>query len=347
MTKIFLDDFGIFLGRKRNRFVVKKGEEKREFPADDVDSIICTSRGVAISSSALSLAVNRNIQVVFAMYSGWPYAILMPTTMTGTVRARREQFLAYADERSLALAKGFVRGKLKNQANLLKLMAKNRKRTDASVAERLYRAGRMIDGVFERVDMEEGLNIDEKRQDLMNLEAEAARIYWNAVGCVLPGELGFKGRETKGARDPFNAMLNFGYQAVLFPEVWKAVCYAGLDPYAGFLHADRPGKPSLVLDLMEEFRQQVVDRTLIGLLSRGMVKPREVLAAGVEAEVGRVLSKRGVEVILDRLLGRLEFKVMFEGRRGPLKSFVYSQARKIVRFLLGDAAGYDPFVLGW
>lgn len=347
MTKIFLDDFGIFLGRKRNRFVVKKGREKREFVADEVESIVCTSKGVAISTSALNLAINNNVQVVFAMYSGWPYAILMPTTMTGSVRARREQFLAYTDERGFVLAKGFVEGKIKNQANILKLMAKNRKQRDPSLAELLYRSGRLIDEIYDRLGKEKGPNIDAKRQDLMNLEAEAARIYWRAVGRILPSELGFEGRETRGARDSFNAMLNFGYQAVLFPEVWKAVCYAGLDPYAGFLHADRPGKPSLVLDLMEEFRQQVVDRGLIGLFSRKIIKPEEVLAMGSEAEEGRILSKKTVKVLLDGIFERLEAPAMFCGRRGRLKSFIYSQARMVVRFLLGEVGRYVPFTLGW
>jgi len=347
MTKIFLDDFGVFLGCKRNRFVVKKGKESHEFLADDVESIICTSRGAALSSSALSLAVNRNVQVVFAMYSGWPYAILMPTAMTGSVRARREQFSAYADERGFVLSRGFVKGKVKNQANLLKLMAKNRKQTDPSTAEKMYRAGRLIDEIYDRVDSENGSNIDEKRQDLMNLEAEAARIYWETVGHVLPHELGFEGRETRGAKDPYNAMLNFGYQAVLFSEVWKAICYAGLDPYAGFLHADRPGKPSLVLDLIEEFRQQVVDRTLLGLFSKKIIKPEDVLAAGAEVQEGRVLSKNAVQALLDSLLERLEVSVMFGGRRGPLKSFIYSQARMVTRFLLRDTSEYVPFILGW
>ena len=67
---------------------------------------------------------------------------------------------------------------------------------------------------------------------------------------------------------PFNAILNFGYQAVLFPEFWKAVSYAGLDFYEVICMLTWSGKPSLVLDMMEEFRQQLVDRTLIGLLRR-------------------------------------------------------------------------------
>jgi len=343
--RIFLDDFGIFLGKKRNRFVVKKEGEKKEFVADDVDSIICCSSGVAMSSSALSLAVKHNVQVVFARYGGWPYAVLMPASMTGSVKARREQFLAYSDERGFVLAKKFIEGKLVNQANLLKLMAKNRRQTNRVLAERLYSAGKAIDETNRRIENEQGLNIDEKRQQLMNFEAEGARIYWSAIRQVLPAELQFHGRETRGACDPFNAMLNFGYQAILFPEVWKAVSYAGLDFFAGYLHADRSGKPSLVLDLMEEFRQQVVDRTLIKLLTKKILKPDEIIAVEV-VEEGRVLSKKTIEILLTSFQERLDMKVMFNGQKASIKRSIHQQARCVTRFLLRED-DYLPFCLGW
>jgi CRISPR-associated protein Cas1 len=183
----------------------------------------------------------------------------MPASLTGSVRARREQFLAYNDERSVTLAKKFIAGKLVNQANFLKLMAKNRRQTDPRLSEKLYESGKLIDDANDRISREQGSNIDEKRQQIMNLEAEAARYYWNCVRQILPAELEFTGRITRGATDPFNAMLNFGYQTVLFPEIWKAVSYAGLDFYAGYCMPTVQGKPSLVLDMMEEFRQQLVD----------------------------------------------------------------------------------------
>jgi len=344
-VKIFLDDFGIFLGRKRNRFVVKRKGEAKEVVASDVDSIICCSSGVAVSASALDLAVQNNIQIVFARYRGWPYAVLMPASMTGSVRARREQFIAYSDERGFILAKKFVAGKLVNQANLLKLMAKNRRQTDPELAERLYGAGKAIYETVERVEREQSSKIDERRQQLMNLEAEGARFYWDSIRQILPAELNFKGRETRGARDSFNAMLNFGYQTILFPEVWKAVSYAGLDFYAGYLHADRSGKPSLVLDLMEEFRQQVVDRTLTTLITRRILKPDEILATEV-VEEGRVLSREVIKTLLASFQERLDTEVMFDGQRGPVKSFIHNQARRVVRFLLREAE-YTPFCLGW
>lgn len=342
---VFLDDFGIFLGRKRNRFSVKKGGEAKEIVADDVDSIICCSSGVAFSSSAMELATENNIQVVFARYRGWPYAVLMPASMTGSVKARREQFIAYTDERSVVLAKKFIAGKLVNQANFLKLMAKNRRQTDHNLAEYLYESGKKIDEANQRISREQGSSIDQKRQQIMNLEAEAARYYWDCIRQILPPELGFTGRITRGATDSFNAMLNFGYQTVLFPEVWKAVSYAGLDFYAGYLHADRSGKPSLVLDMMEEFRQQLVDRTLIGLVTKKVIKPDEIIAAE-SAEDGRILSKEVIKVLLTSLQERLDSEVMFNGQKGSLKSFIHLQPRCVVRFLLKEA-DYVPFCLGW
>lgn len=342
---VFLDDFGIFLGRKRNRFSIKKNGEVKEILADDVDSMICCSSGVAFSSSALELATENNIQVVFAKYRGWPYAVLMPASLTGSVRARREQFLAYNDERSVILAKKFIAGKLVNQANFLKLMAKNRKQTDPKLSEKLYESGKLIDDANGRISKEQGNNIDEKRQQIMNLEAEAARYYWDCVRQILPAELEFTGRITRGATDPFNAMLNFGYQTVLFPEVWKAVSYAGLDFYAGYLHADRSGKPSLVLDMMEEFRQQLVDRTLIGLITKNVIKPNDIIAVDSVQE-GRVLSKDVIKVMLNSLQERLDGEVMFNGQKGSLKSFIHLQPRCMVRFLLKET-DYVPFCLGW
>jgi CRISPR-associated protein Cas1 len=282
---------------------------------------------------------------VFARYSGWPYAVLMPASMTGSVRARREQFVAYNDRRGFVLAKKFITGKLVNQANFLKLMAKNRRQTDPSLAERLHESGQMIDEVNERIGRQEGESIDVKRQDLMNLEAEGARYYWDSIRRILPAELSFTGRETRGAHDAFNAMLNFGYQTILFPEVWKAVSYAGLDFYAGYLHADRSGKPSLVLDLMEEFRQQLVDRTLVGLVTKNVVKPEEIIAAE-RVEEGRVLSKEVIKTLLAAFQERLDSEVMFNGQKGSLKGFIHLQARCVVRFLLQEAE-YVPFCLGW
>ena len=93
-----------------------------------------------------------------------------------------------------------------------------------------------------------GGEIDEIRERLLSIEGRAAQRYWSSIKDIIPAELAWPGRQTRGAKDLFNSLLNYGY-GVLYAQVEQAILLAGLDPYAGFLHADRPGKPSLVLDL--------------------------------------------------------------------------------------------------
>ena len=180
--------------------------------------------------------------------------------------------------------------------------------------------------------------IDEAtRAALMGAEGRAAARYWQAVAQIIPAELAWPGRETQGARDPFNAALNYGY-GVLRSQVRQALLLAGLEPNAGFLHADRPGKPSLTLDLIEEFRQAVVDRTLIGQVNRGF--------AIVQDDEGR-LDGPTRKRIVEKVIERMESTEPYEGKRQPLRHILQLQARHIATFVRNERPGYTPFVMGW
>ncbi len=103
---------------------------------------------------------------------------------------------------------------------------------------------------------------------MMGMEGKAGRLYWTGVKEIIKNKIEFFGRETRGAIDPVNSLLNYGY-GILYSIVWGTVLNAGLEPFAGFLHVDRSGKPSLVLDLTEEFRQPVVDKVVISYINLG------------------------------------------------------------------------------
>jgi CRISPR-associated protein Cas1 len=121
--------------------------------------------------------------------------------------------------------------------------------------------------------------------------------------------------------------------------VEQAIILAGLDPYAGFLHADRPGKPSLVLDLIEEFRQCIVDRTIIGLTNRHVP-----LEQDEEHLLTQETRRKVAEKVLERLDGSAE---PYEGKRQVLRFILQSQARHLASFLRGDRDSYAPFVASW
>jgi CRISPR-associated protein Cas1 len=113
---------------------------------------------------------------------------------------------------------------------------------------------------------------------------------------------------------------------------------AGLDPYGGFIHADRPGKPSLVFDLIEEFRQVVVDRTVVGMANRKMA---------LELGEKGLLRKETRRAIAEKVLERLEACERYERKRRPLRTIIQSQARHVATFVRGDREAYEPFIARW
>jgi CRISPR-associated protein Cas1 len=177
--------------------------------------------------------------------------------------------MAYLDARGAHLARAFAVGKLLNQAALLKYMAKYRQQVAPETYEMAREAAFRLEHVARRVEEVDGPAADDIRVAVMNLEAQGARHYWTAARhlVTLPPTVEWLARETRGAADLVNQCLNYGY-GILYAQVERAVLLAGLDPYAGFLHEDRPGKPSLVLDLVEEFRAQSVDRCVFALLNQ-------------------------------------------------------------------------------
>ncbi|MDI3281648.1 MAG: CRISPR-associated endonuclease Cas1, partial [Bacillota bacterium] len=177
--------------------------------------------------------------------------------------------------------------------------------------------------------------IDQLRPVFLSIEGRASKVYWDAVQWLTEGKVAFEGREHRGATDPVNVMLNYGY-GMLYSQIWTAVLLAGLEPFAGFLHVDRPGKPSLVLDLIEEFRQHVVDRAVIAAVNKGFT---------VDLAEGK-LTDESRRALAEKILERLEARELFEGQRLALRAIIQRQARRLASYLRGEGA-YRPFVGGW
>ena len=337
MKKIVaLREWGSWLRRKGKRFVIGVGkDEKVEIPAENVEMILIMSSS-SLSSSSLKLAVEKKIPVFFTYPSGYPYAALFPMVSTGSARTRMEQYLSRLDERGLQLAKAFAEGKLLNQYYLLRTFARYRRRKRDKVAEEIYRKSAEIKQALDDVRKVEGFLSFAIRSKLMNLEGRGAEANWEAFSLLIPERYGEFRREKRGARDVVNSLLNYGY-GFLLAKVTTALFYVGLDPYAGFLHVDRAGRESLSLDLMEEFRQQVVDRVVLRLILTNQIKSDAVNDKGL-------IRREVVATLLDALRERLQTFVYFRERRMKLGTAIKRQARAIVRHVLRSER-YSPFYL--
>lgn len=324
---IAVTGYGTKVASTGNRFVIKNKENKNEISADEVSEIILQGKALNITTSAIMLAIKNRIPIFLITSFGKPYAIINPLIVSGTVLTRREQYMALNDGRGLTLAREFVHGKIKNQERLLRLRAnyitKNSKDKSVEVREIANMLASIANEVYNK----------DNTQELLELEAKASKDYWKGFGLLLPEELGFKAREHRGARDPVNSLLNYAY-GFLLTRVLDAIILAGLDPYAGFLHSDRPGRPSLALDLIEEFRQPVVDYTILKILRLKELKLDKIVEDGK-------LTKEAITILIKALKERLEDNIDTH----DISYHIVEQARNVARFLRREINVYRPFMI--
>lgn len=252
--KLVVDGFGKSVAKRDNQIVIKEnGKEVDYFRAEDVSQILLTGKG-SITFDALTLLANHDIDCVSINWKGYVDYRLTPPEKKNVI-VKKEQFFALADKRSGQIAKAFINAKIENQKAVLGTLAKSRSNDEFLTAQR--------DKLNYYLDKLDGLKKDTSdnlRSKILGFEGQASVEYWIGFQHVLDEKWGFNLRSGRGATDPVNSLLNYGY-AVLQSEMWKSIYLAGLDPYCGFLHSDRYGRASLVFDLIEEFRQQIVDKT--------------------------------------------------------------------------------------
>jgi len=335
---LIVEEYGAFLGKHSERLIVTKDKEKLiQAPLLFLESVLLVGEGIGISTNAIRACAERGIPIYMVDGRGQPYAALYSAGLTGTVLTRREQIAAYNDERGVTLAKAFARGKISNQAAFLRYIAKYRKETDPRLYQELRWAADEVRDHLEELRRLRGATVDEIRLEVLSIEGRAAQRYWAALKLVVPEQYGWPGRERRGARDAVNSALNYCY-GILYGQVERALVLAGLDPYGGYVHVDRPGKPSLVFDFIEEFRTPVVDRTVIGLANKRVP---------FEQDEKGLLTLETRRMLAERILGRLEKAEKYERKRQALRTIIQQQARHLATFVRRDRKQYEPFIVQW
>ncbi|MBI1348168.1 CRISPR-associated endonuclease Cas1 [bacterium] len=304
-------------------------------PLSRLRSVTVSGRGVTVSSDLIEALVERGIAFSFLSRRGQPVAQLSAPGLGGTVQTRRSQLAAYTTPLGVQLAVEFIRGKLRNQKHQLQYSGKYLKAADPERFAQLEKKVAALANLRKQLQGFEAADLDRVRDKLMGYEGTGARIYWEGVKILLDGRVEFPGRETRGAIDPVNSALNYGY-GILYGQVSAAVVNAGLELYAGFLHVDRPGKPALVLDLVEEFRAPVVDRAVLAIVNQG--SPLETDAHGLTTATRKLVA--------DRVLERLSTPVPYEGKRWSLGNIIQNQARHLAVAVRGERV-YRSFASRW
>jgi CRISPR-associated protein Cas1 len=338
LSQVIVSGRGCFLSKKSERMLVKRPDGKvlYQFPMFRLSEVIVNSRGVGFSSDLIEELCERGIRISFLSSGGRPYAMLTSPMLNAVVSTRRAQLEALNDVRGLEFSKAIVRGKLRNQAALLHYFGKYLKQANAELYEKIAEVASELHHLQQAAARIQGKRIEDVRHALMGIEGVSGRIYWEAVQQILHDKVTFLGRVTRGACDEFNSLLNYGY-GILYAQVWGAVLNAGLEPFAGFLHVDRPGKPSLVLDLVEEFRQPVVDRVALAFVNLG---------TPIQMQNGMLVAETK-SAFAEKIMVRLTTPEPYQGKHFQIRSIIQQQARRLASFLRGDSSKYSTFAFKW
>jgi CRISPR-associated protein Cas1 len=286
---------------------------------------------VQLSAQALRELAAREIPVLHLSYGGWLAAVTTPPPHKN-IELRRRQFAAAADPAvCLRLARSFVSGKIRNSRTLLRRNARQ-----------------LPDGLLYRLAFwRKRAERENSLESLLGVEGTAARDYFSNFALMFkngegarPIAFDFSTRNRRPPRDPVNALLSFLY-SMLAKEMLVALIGVGFDPYQGFYHQPRYGRPALALDLMEEFRPLVADSVVIGLVNNGEVRQSDFIErAGSVAltDGGRRRVLEAFERRLDTLVTHPRFGYQISYRR-----IFEVQARLLARFLSGEISDYPAF----
>jgi len=312
-------------------------EKVLQAPLLQLGSIVCF--GDVMLTPALMHRCAEDGRSIVLLDSNGRFKARIEGPTSGNVLLRRAQHLALSDgPRRLEIARSIVAGKLRNSRT--SLMRAARDSTDADDKDALSAAARTHMEILSRVETRD--DIETLRGD----EGDAARVYFGVFSAMVRPQIrftfGIAERSRRPPRDPMNAVLSFLYTLVR-SECTSALEGVGLDPQIGFMHALRPGRPALSLDLMEELRPVLADRLALTLVNR-----RELTDGDFEAfEGGAVyLNESGRKTVLlayqNRKADEVDHRVL--GGKTPLGLVPHLQARLLARHLRGDLPHYVPFV---
>jgi CRISPR-associated protein Cas1 len=282
---------------------------------------------VHITTPTLRRLIERGVPVLFFSYGGWFVGQTMGHD-SKNVELRVAQYRATQDTRQcLRLARGFVTSKILNCRTLLRRNHPSPSAVALSELKQLARKARVAETI----------------ESLLGIEGTAARRYFSEFGCMLKsGDDAFDldGRNRRPPRDPVNALLSFCY-SLLTKEFSLATRTAGLDPLLGFYHQPHFGRPSLALDLMEEFRPIIADSVVINAVNTGVIQTDDFVRAAGAVALTAPARKRLI-LAFERRMDQLVTHPVFDYRIS-YRRVLEVQARLLGRVLLGELPAYPEF----
>ncbi|HOP77649.1 MAG TPA: type I-C CRISPR-associated endonuclease Cas1c [Thermogutta sp.] len=338
LNTLFVTTQGTYLRKSGEAVAVCIEKQIRlRIPLINLGGIVCFGR-VSCSPALLAACARAGISVSFFTEFGRFLAVCQGFT-SGNVLLRRTQY-RWADdpEKTAILARMFVMGKIANTRSVLRRAA--REHEDPAAIRDISQIADQLTQILSMLEHAGGVEL------VRGLEGQASAAYFSVFNHLIltqKDHLKFTCRSRRPPRDPVNALLSFLY-SLLVADVRGACEASGLDAGVGFLHRDRPGRPGLALDLMEEFRAILADRVALTLINRQQIKPKDFIN---QPGGTVVLTDSGRRRVLEEYQARKNETIThpFLNEKMTLGLVPHIQARLLARVLRGDLDTYPPFVL--
>lgn len=327
--QLVINTYGSYLQKNGDCFKVKADEKIFEISCKKVSSILI-STAAYITTDAIKMAMENNIDIVFIDDFGDPYGRIWHPKLGSTTLIRRKQLEIAETEKGLRLALEWVKTKFNNQIDFLKKLRQTRPHKSAEITSYIDRLQNTLNGL----DALSG-TIEESRGTIMGIEGIGSRIYFEALSSLMPDRFKFDGRSRNPAKDEFNALLNYAY-GVLYSKVEKACIIAGLDPYVGFIHTDHYNKKSLIFDLIENYRIWA-DEVVVNLFASRKVKVEHF----DKIPNGLTLNKEGKVVLLTDFNSFMDESIRYRGRNIKRNNIIQLDCHRIANSLIGDIGDKD------
>lgn len=322
-----------YLHKERETIVVKNGKDKLgQFPALTVGNILCFGQ-VSVSPFLMGYCGEQGIGMAFYTEYG-KFLARIQGKQTGNVLLRRAQYRwADIEEKSVSIARLMVAAKISNGRSVLMREIRNHGE-NAILSEAVSRLAVSL----RRVQQAQSVG------ETMGIEGDAASAYFGVFNELLRGSgFVFGGRVRRPPTDPVNALLSYVYTLITH-ECSSALQGVGLDSYVGFLHQDRPGRTSLALDLLEEFRAPWADRFVLTLINRKQIQLSDFIS---EASGAIRLKDDARKKLLTAWQERKQVEIMhpYLEEKIPIGLLPHCQAMLLARHIRGDTEYYPPYLV--
>lgn len=337
LNTLFVTTQGAYLSKQGDTVVVSHEKEvKLRVPIHNLGSVVCFGN-VACSPFLMGFCGERNVTLSFLTENG-RFLARVHGPVNGNVLLRKEQYRRSDSAAASALvARSIVTAKLANSRIVLQRAQRDREDLQHSPV-----IGKALDGLWELIQaVKDETDLDRIR----GIEGIAANAYFSVFDLLISAnkeQFFFRERSRRPPLDNMNALLSFLY-TLLVHDVESALESVGLDPAVGFLHRDRPGRPSLALDLMEEFRAYLADRLALSLVNRQQIKPEGFTRTESGAVTMDDETRKAVLVAWQKRKQE-EITHLFLQESAPLGLLAHVQAQLLARHLRGDLEGYPPFL---